>query len=145
MNPREGIERLLYAYSDTIDRGDFEATAAMFGDEGLYGLVGSGAAQGAVQILATLRGSVQVYDGVPRTRHIVTNVVIDVDDGAVTGRARSYVQVVHQAPDGPLAPIVAGTYHDHVHVVDGVWQFAERRMHIELTGNLSTHLNTSPF
>ena len=34
MESREGIERLLYAYSDTIDRGDFESTAQLFGDDG---------------------------------------------------------------------------------------------------------------
>jgi 3-phenylpropionate/cinnamic acid dioxygenase small subunit len=145
MNPREGIERLLYAYSDTLDRGDFEATAALFGDAGLYGLVGSGAARGAHQVLATMRGSVRTYDGVPRTRHVVTNVVIDVDSDQTSGNARSYVTVMHQAPQHPLAPVVAGTYFDRVHIVDGAWQFAERRMHIELVGDTSTHLNTSPF
>ncbi len=144
MDPREGIERLLYAYSDTIDRGDFESTAKLFGTEGLYGLVGAGAAKGAEQVLATFRSTVRTYDGVPRTRHVVTNVVIDVDD-ETTGRARSYVSVMHQAPGGPLAPIVAGTYHDRVHCVNGDWLFAERRMIIELVGDLSTHLKSNPF
>ncbi len=145
MDPREGIERLLYAYSDTIDRGDFESTAKLFGSDGLYGLVDAGAAKGADQVLATMRGTVRTYDGVPRTRHVVTNVVIDVDAGLTSGRARSYVNVVHQAPGQPLASIVAGTYHDRVHLVDGEWQFAERRMLIELVGDLSTHLKNSPF
>ena len=145
MTPREGIERLLFAYSDTIDRGDFEATAQLFGAEGLYGLVGSRAAKGSEQVLATFQGTVRVYDGVPRTRHVVTNIVIDVDDNQTSGRVRSYVNVMHQPPGGPLAPIAAGTYHDHVHLVDGEWQFAERRMHIELVGDMSTHLNNSPF
>ena len=37
-------------------------------------------------------------------------------------------------------PWKLGTYIDRVHVVDGVWQFAERRMHIELVGDMTTHL-----
>ena len=140
MDSREAIQRLLYAYSDTIDRGDFEATALLFGDDGLYGMVGSAAAQGAQQVLATFQRSVRLYDGVPRTRHIVTNVVIDVEPGATSGTARSYVNVLHQPPDSPLIPIAAGTYHDRVHLVDGQWLFAERRMHIELVGDMTTHL-----
>ncbi len=144
MDSRQGIERLLFAYSDGIDRGDFESTAALFGVEGLYGLVGAGAAKGAEQVLATMRASVRTYDGLPRTRHVVTNVVIDLDDGDTSGRVRSYVNVLHQAPGHSLAPIVAGTYHDRVHLVDGEWQFAERRMLIELVGDLSTHLDNSP-
>ena len=150
MNPqaipaREGIERLLYAYSDTIDRGQLEATAALFGTDGLYGLVGAGAAKGAQQVLHTFRSNVQLYDGVPRTRHVVTNVVIDVDADGMSGTARSYVQVLHQAPGCALAPVVAGTYHDRVHLVEGEWQFAERRMIIELVGDMSTHLKQNPF
>ena len=140
MDSREAIERLLYAYSDTIDRGDFEATAQLFGDDGLYGMLGSGAAQGTQQVLATFERSVRLYDGVPRTRHIVTNVIIDVEPGATTGTARSYVHVMHQPPGMPLVPIAAGTYHDRVHLVNGDWLFAERRMHIELVGDMTTHL-----
>ncbi len=140
MDPREGIERLLYAYCWGIDTGDFEATAALFGEAGLYGLVGGAAASGAKQVLAAISHTTRKFEGVPRTRHIVTNVVIDVDESGTSGRSRSYVQVVHHAPGGPLAPVVAGTYLDRVHLVDGEWQFAERRMHIELTGDLSTHL-----
>lgn len=136
-----GIERLLYDYCHGIDTGDFEATAALFGTAGLYGLVGAGAARGAPQVLASMRASIRTYDGVPRTRHVVTNVVIDVDDDGLSGTARSYVQVLHQAPGGSLGPIVAGTYLDRAHCVDGAWQFAERRMQLELIGDLSTHLN----
>ena len=145
MNSREGIERLLFAYSDTIDRGDFESTALLFGSDGLYGLVGSAAAKGSDQVLATFQRNVRLYEGVPRTRHVVTNVVIDVDDGEASATVQSYVHVLHQAPDGQLAPIAAGTYHDRVHLVDGQWQFAERRMHIELVGDMTTHLKHSLF
>ena len=145
MNPREGIERLLFDYCDGIDRGDFESTANLFGEAGLYGLVGSGAAGGAQQVLATFHSSVRIYDGLPRTRHVVTNVVIDVHDSQTSGTARSYITVLHQAPGCALAPVVGGTYHDRVHLVDGQWQFAERRMIIELIGDMSTHLKTSPF
>ncbi|MCU1396014.1 MAG: aromatic-ring-hydroxylating dioxygenase [Ilumatobacteraceae bacterium] len=140
MDAREGIERLLMAYCWGIDTGDFESTSALFGTEGLYGLVGSGAARGAGQVLANFKASVRTYDGVPRTRHVITNIVIDVDDGGVTGSSRCYVQVMHQPPGEEIRPIVVGTYLDRLHQVDGQWQFAERRMHLELVGNLTSHL-----
>lgn len=144
ISPREYIERLLFEYCASIDRGDFEGTGKLFGATGLYGLVGGAAASGSTQVTAMMRASVRTYDGVPRTRHVVTNVVIDVSEDGLSGTVRSYVQVLHQAPGGPLVPIVAGTYYDRVHTVGGEWEFAERRMHIELTGDLSTHLVNSP-
>lgn len=140
MKTRRAIERLLYDYCFGIDSGNFAATAALFGDDGLYGLVGGAAARGSGQVLAMMQASVRTYDGVPRTRHVVTNVCIDVDDDE-HGTARSYVQVVHQPPEGPVGPIVVGTYLDRVHRVHDQWLFAERRMHLELVGDLSTHLN----
>jgi len=84
------------------------------------------------------------YDGVPRTRHMITNVLIDVDVSGTSGSCKSYVQVLHQGPGGPLHPVVAGTYHDKVHVVEGRWLFAERLMEMQLIGDLSTHVHGNP-
>lgn len=138
---RDAIERLLYEYCHGIDTGDFAATAALFGVDGLYGLLGSSsAARGSAQVLAMMRASVRTYEGVPRTRHVVTNVCIDIDPDGTSASARSYVQVIHQPPGGAIGPIVVGTYLDRLQVVDGAWQFRERRMQLELTGDLSTHL-----
>jgi 3-phenylpropionate/cinnamic acid dioxygenase small subunit len=86
-----------------------------------------------------------MYDGVPRTRHIVTNIVIDLNDDQITAQCRSYVQVLHQAPGGVLGPVAAGTYIDRVYLTNGSWKFAERRMLLELIGDMSTHLLQNPF
>ena len=146
-DPRVAIERLLYDYCFGIDSGDFASTAELFGDGGLYGLVGSDqAARGSSQVLGMLRASVRTYDGVPRTRHLVTNVSIDLADDERSATVRSSVQVVHQpGPGEPIRPIVVGTYLDRVVLTDdtaglAAWRFAERRMHLEFTGDLSTHL-----
>lgn len=128
------------AYCWGIDTGDFESTAALFGDDGQYGLVGAGAARGSAQVLGMFQASVRTYDGVPRTRHVITNIVIEVGDGATTGSVRCYVQVIHQPPGEEIRPIVVGTYLDRVHLVGDQWQFAERRMHLELVGDLTSHL-----
>jgi SnoaL-like domain len=147
MGARREIERLLFDYCWGIDHGDFELTASLFGTAGLYGLVGGAAARGSEQVLGMLQASTRRYDGVPRTRHVVTNVVIDVAENSLSGSSRSYVQVIHQPPaeagdsPRPIGPIVVGTYLDKVHNIDGMWQFAERRMDLQLIGDLSTHLN----
>ena len=142
---RESIERLLFEYSASVDDGDFVRTGALFGEAGLYGLVDRLAASGSAQVTGTMIKTIRTYDGRPRTRHIVTNIVIDLADDEQSATVRSYIHVLHQAPGGDLAPLVGGTYHDRVHLVNGQWQFAERRMHIELVGDLSTHLSRPLF
>ena len=54
MRARRKIERLLYDYCFGIDSGDFASTAALFGDDGLYGLVGGPAARGSAQVLGMI-------------------------------------------------------------------------------------------
>lgn len=145
MSEREAILRLLHAYSDTIDRGDFTATGELFAPEGVYGIAGrSRASVGPAEVTAAL-GNVLLYDGVPRTRHIVSNVDIDLADDGLSAAVQSYVHVLHQPPGGPIITIAAGTYRDRLHLVDGRWRFAERRMHIELVGDMSTHSRLDPF
>ena len=69
MNPREGIERLLFDYCDGIDRGDFESTANLFGEAGLYGLVGSGAGPAGVSHLSCQRSHLRRIATHPARRH----------------------------------------------------------------------------
>jgi 3-phenylpropionate/cinnamic acid dioxygenase small subunit len=77
--------------------------------------------------------------GTPRTRHVTSNVIIE-PDGANAARAQSYV-LVHQATDVlPLQPIIGGRYYDRFAKTEGAWRFTERRMEMDLFGNLSAHL-----
>ena len=72
------------------------------------------------------------------TKHITTNVFVEVDEGAGTAIARSYwVLLVSTSPDEPIRPILAGRYHDTFARVDGAWRFTERAYLVDLTGSES--------
>ena len=80
-----------------------------------------------------------MHDGSLRTRHLVTNSVIDepAPDGTVTVRS---AYLVLQAVDGlPLQPIITGRYVDRFDRDDGGWFFVERRFTADLVGDLSHH------
>ena len=88
-----------------------------------------------------LRDNVIVYDdGTPRTKHVITNVAIEVDDQAGTAVSRSYFTVLQEVPNLALQPIVAGRYHDRFERRDGRWRFVEKRVMSELVGDVSRHL-----
>ena len=105
------IENLIGAYAALVDAGDFAGLGELFA-EAVFG--GSGdAVRGAEQVEKLFRAMVHVYeDGTPRTKHVTTNIRIDVDDGAGTAVAHAYVTVFQALPDLPLQPIVAGRYRD---------------------------------
>ena len=137
---RDAIERLMNAYCFTIDAGDLAAFSDLFSN-GYWGVVGdpNGFAHGS-EALARVMESIILYDGKPRTRHLMTNVDIRVESGAKTATAESYVMVMQAVPpDFPLQAIFVGRYSDRFQCDDGQWSFAAREIHAELFGDLSWH------
>jgi 3-phenylpropionate/cinnamic acid dioxygenase small subunit len=138
------IENLLYTYAERIDLGDLDGVAELFS----HGRVAASpdappdqVAEGRDGVLALYRGSTRIYDdGSPHTKHVTTNAVIEVEDGAQTASARSYYTVLQQVEDLPLQPIISGRYRDTFHRVDGRWWFDTRIIFVDLVGNLSRHL-----
>jgi 3-phenylpropionate/cinnamic acid dioxygenase small subunit len=137
---RDAIAALLYAYAERLDAGDFASVAALFA-HATYGAADGPRRQGAAEVLATLERLVKRHDGIPRTKHVITNAIIDVDDDAGTATSRSYFTVFQATPALPLQPIIAGRYHDRFACADGIWRFADRRIFMDLVGDLREHLN----
>jgi 3-phenylpropionate/cinnamic acid dioxygenase small subunit len=80
-------------------------------------------------------------DGTPRTKHVTTNPIIEVDEHAGTASCRSYYTVLQQTDDLPLQTIVTGRYHDRFQRVDGQWRFLYRDLTlIDMVGDVSRHL-----
>ena len=134
------IENLVYAYAERIDAGDLTGVAELFRHgriEAAPGVV----LEGVDAVRKLYESSTRLYDdGTPRTRHVTTNVIVEVDDGADTATARSSYTVVQQTDALPLQPIIVGRYRDSFHRVDGRWCFDTRQMFVDLTGDLSHHL-----
>lgn len=134
---RAAIAALIYGYAERLDGGDLAGVGALFAGA-TYRSDRGGVYRGAAEVQAVLERLVMLYDGVPRTRHVTTNLVIEVagDDAS----ARAYFTVLQAAPDGPLQPIAAGRYRDRFARVDGAWRFADRLVFLDLVGDLSRHL-----
>jgi ketosteroid isomerase-like protein len=86
------IENLIATYAELVDSGDFAGVGALLADATF---TGSGApVSGADAIVQMFHDMLIVYgDGTPRTKHVTTNVSVEVDEEAGTAAARSYVTV----------------------------------------------------
>lgn len=136
----EAIRNLLGRYCELIDAGELDALGDLFADAVLRDDAGTELGRGR-EGAARVYAGVRIHDdGTPRTRHLTTNSIIDVDEDAGTATARS-VYVVFQATDAlPLQPIIAGRYRDRFARRDGEWRFTERAFGVDLVGDLSQHL-----
>jgi len=133
------ISDLMFRYAELFDTGRFDEFAALF-EHGQWHKAGPGAA-------ATRRwieDNVRLYDGVPRTKHVTTNVVADVDEDAGTATASAYVTIFQALPDFPLQPIFCGRYQDRLTRINGEWRWTERRVLNDLYGDISRHVRYAP-
>jgi 3-phenylpropionate/cinnamic acid dioxygenase small subunit len=143
LGAHEQIRNLLGRYCELMDSGDFAALAALFADARLADEHGAVFATGSDEVLAMWQRQTILYDGSPRTRHLTTNTVIELDDDSETARARSSYVVFQGTEALPLQPIVTGRYADtFVRADDGSWRWAERRYALDHVGDLSHHLRS---
>ena len=137
----DAIARLVYAYAERLDTGDFEALADLFADATLHSNRSDVIRRGRDEALALYRSTVTLYDGIPCTKHVITNLVIDVEPGGEAASARSYFTVLQARPELPLQVIIAGRYQDRFARSQGRWQFADRLILVDLASDLRRHLN----
>lgn len=134
------IENLVYAYAERIDAGDLGGVAELFA-HGRIQAAPEIVFEGSEAVRAMYDGATRLFeDSTPRTRHVTTNVAIEVDDEASTASSRSSYTVFQQTAELPLQAIIVGRYRDTFHLVDGRWCFDTREMVVDLTGDLSHHL-----
>ena len=127
------------SYAERLDAGDLDGVAALFAHATWRSPARTEALRGAEQVRHAYDG-VLLYDGIPATRHVVTNLVVEIEPPD-RARARSYFTVFQaRRPEFPLQPIISGRYHDTFERVDGVWRFADRLILPDLIGDLRHHL-----
>jgi 3-phenylpropionate/cinnamic acid dioxygenase small subunit len=135
------ITTLMYRYAECVDAADFAGIGALFARGRLTtrGLPGAIVGADAVRDLYTDTNKVHP-NGTLMTRHLTTNVIVDIDEAAGTATARSSFVVFQATPTVPLQPIVTGRYVDRFRRIDGMWWFDEREMGVEQIGDVSDHL-----
>ena len=134
----EAIRNLLGTYCEVMDAGDWVALGALFTTGQLQDDKGRAIAHGAAAVTELWTSMVRLYDGSPRTRHLVTGPVIEVTGETAT--CRSSFAVLQQVGDGPLRPVAAGRYRDAFACIDGRWHFVSRQFLLDQEGDMSQHM-----
>lgn len=136
------ILNLLHRYAELVDAGDFDGVSRLFASARVHMAGPDRPSLPGEMLGATMKRVVLLYDGVPRTRHVVTNTIVepDGDDGATTRSVFTVTQEV--APSFPLQVVASGRYHDRFVRTDGTWAFTERTILFDHRGDTSMHLRT---
>src|ERR1700689_1847728 len=93
------IEGIIYGYGEAVDTGDLDRFGGYFrhgkvrvhGTDSVY--------EGTDGVIDMMRTYTRLYDGIPSTKHVTTNLLIEVDDGGTRATAKSYFTVLQATPE----------------------------------------------
>jgi hypothetical protein len=129
-------ERLIRRFAQLNDAGAYEELASLFTEDGSFARPTDpdNPVVGRQAILDFFRSRPK-----RTTRHLMTNIVVDVEDDAATARAVSYVTLYTGPAGGTQPPVAAdpvqlvGAFHDKLVRTEQGWRFAERRGSVTLS------------
>ena len=135
------VANLLYAYGSLVDAGDFAGIGRLFAHCTVTDGTGKLDVRGEEAVTRLYERTTRRYaDGTPRTKHVITNPIIEVNGGAGTATCRAHYLVLQQTDTLPLQPIITGHYEDEFERVDERWRFSGHRFFVDQVGNLGHHL-----
>src|ERR671919_75185 len=103
---RDEIERLMFSYARCVDRADWDGLAELFAKARVRTNASEDVVDGGDAIAALWRDVNKVHeDGTLRTRHLLTNLMFDIDDEAGHAVVDAYYMVFQQTPRLALQPI----------------------------------------
>jgi len=140
MSSEQQVLNLIAQYAHYLDKSKFDKVGELFANGKI--ISPGNVMEGKEIVTQQLLKNLQVYaDGTPRTAHITTNTVLDIQEDKDEATAISYLTIFQQDADHgfPLQPIAIGRYHDLFKRMDGKWHFSVRELIITLAGDLSHH------
>ena len=138
------VTELLYRYAELIDAGDFDGVGQLLARATFAGTrsASTSGVEAIAKLFAMTTRRYPDHDNTPRTRHLVLNPIVDVEDRTAT--ARSTFCVIQNTETVPLQPIVVGRYFDSFSCDDDGWYFTARQVDVEMIGDISAHLMFDP-
>lgn len=129
-------ERLIYEYSRALDLGDMSAAADLFAENG--SMARPMMPDQLIHGRETIRASLLSRPKTLLTKHLATNIVIDVESHSAAS-GLSYLTMIATTPGADAkppflsqGPLYFGEFRDRYVRESGVWKFLERRGSIQM-------------
>jgi 3-phenylpropionate/cinnamic acid dioxygenase small subunit len=130
---RDEIAAIVHRYAEMLDGGDVDGVVALF-SRATWRSAATGTVLRTPEELRAVYASLVPADGsAPSTRHLMHNLVIELDDGAADAAARcSYTVLEGGNPGAPVRILLVGRYEDRYHRGRDGWHLTDRLFHVDL-------------
>ena len=140
MDDVQAIKNVVLSYVELLDLGDLDGLAKVFTRATVRTQGGAIELRGPEAFKEFIGQGVQFYDGIPSTKHVVSNIIVEIDDDRRIATARTYYTAFQARPELPLRPILAGRFHDRLERDGDDWHIVERVIYTDLIGDLRFHV-----
>ncbi len=137
MSDADEITRLVHSYAHLLDSCDVNGVAALFEHSTWRSSPNGSMLRGSAEVRPVYE-NLLAQERSRHTRHLITNLSVDVDPGATTATSHCRWTVLQGIPGEPISITLCGQYTDTFEKVDNRWRFSDRLITTDLTGDLST-------
>jgi 3-phenylpropionate/cinnamic acid dioxygenase small subunit len=137
LEEKDAIRETIASYCFYFDGGEFDQWLELFTDDCVYDAGHMGMHRGKEGLRALVADVKKTLPpgGKPALKHCVSNEIVRVTGAEAT--AQSYVTVYFAKGANEIVPGLIGRYEDRLVKRGGRWLFQSRKIHFELTGDLS--------
>ena len=141
MSDEGEITALVNSYALLLDAGDLDAVAELF-EHSTWRSEPHGTVAHGIAEIRPIYEKLRVYgDGTLRTKHLLTNMTVQLEPDGTTASSHCYWTVLQNAvPRQRIDVILSGQYVDKFEKVGGTWRFADRLIRVDLEGDQSGHV-----
>ena len=146
----EDIRRIILTYPECVDRGNLDGVVELLTGVKMCNSNGIMAPEVPEEEIPTLTaedvrrmyssGVIFYDDGLPHTKHVISNIDIWFSEDCEKANSRSFYQVLQGMDDFPLQVIITGRYEDTYELEDNRWKLRIRREYADMVGDLSRHV-----
>jgi SnoaL-like domain len=133
---RDDITAIVHRYAELLDGGDVEGVVGLF-SRATWRSAATGTVLRTPDELRAVYSSLVPEDGPIRTRHLMHNLIIEMDDGsdgacdAASARC-SYTVLEGGGVGAPVRILLVGRYEDRYARGDDGWHLTDRLFHVDL-------------
>jgi ketosteroid isomerase-like protein len=133
MPDADEIATLVHSYARLLDGGDVDGVAGLFEHSTWRSLPNGSLRRGTAEVRPVYE-DLLARDSSRRTKHLITNLNVQVEPGATTASSHCRWTVLQWAPGEPICITLSGQYTDTFEKVDDRWRFSDRLITVDLTG-----------
>lgn len=145
----EEIRRIILSYPEMIDRGNVDGVAQLLDGVRMCnsnGIMAPEVPEEDIPLLTAdevrkMYSGVIIYDdGLPHTKHVITNIDVWFSEDFQKANSRCFYVVLQGMEGFPLQIIITGRYEDTFALEKGSWRLKIRREYADMVGDLTRHV-----